>query len=318
MCITNPKVTVLMPAYNAGRFIGEAIESILAQSFTDYELLIVNDGSTDDTLEVIGSFNDERIVLINQENAGVASALNTGLSHSKAPYIARFDADDICYHHRLKVQFDFITSYPEYNIIGTNAMYVDVEGNYLFNFKSPALTNEDIQRLNYRICPFIHSSVMYKKDIVVNNGGYNLYAYTFEDHFLWRNILKKGKAWIIPEPMIKISLNPGSVTIDEKWRPFKFRRLKYAALKTAAITRSQGDQLHKIGEKQYNNKVKEGAYYALCAKKYLLNNFKPKKARVHIVNAIGCRPLRLENYLLYAVSFLPKQMINRLHDIIPA
>src|ERR1700754_2088364 len=94
-----PKITVLMPAYNAGKYIGEAIESVLEQTFTDFELLIVNDGSTDNTAAIIQSFTDPRIVLIQQPNLGVAAALNNGLKHARAEYIARFDADDICYPH---------------------------------------------------------------------------------------------------------------------------------------------------------------------------------------------------------------------------
>ena len=116
-----PKVTVLMPAYNAERYIADAISSVLEQTFADFELLIINDGSTDNTGRVIASFNDERIVLINQPNRGVSAALNVGLSHARAPNIARFDADDICYPDRLKIQYDFITSYPEYSIVGSAA-----------------------------------------------------------------------------------------------------------------------------------------------------------------------------------------------------
>src|SRR5882757_7271659 len=109
MDIKSPKVTVLMPAYNAGKYIGEAISSVLGQSFVDFELLIVNDGSTDDTEKIIRSFHDSRIVMIRQENKGVSAALNLGLAHARAPYIARFDADDICLPNRLKVQYEFIT-----------------------------------------------------------------------------------------------------------------------------------------------------------------------------------------------------------------
>lgn len=97
----SPQITVLMPAYNAGKYIREAITSVLEQSFADFELLIVNDGSTDDTADIIDSFNDERIVVLSQENKGVAAALNNGLRHARAPYIARFDADDVCYPYRL-------------------------------------------------------------------------------------------------------------------------------------------------------------------------------------------------------------------------
>ena len=106
------RVTVLMPAYNAGSYIAEAIRSVLAQSFTDFELLIVNDGSTDNTGRIIRSFTDSRITVIDQANQGIAAALNTGLSKAKAPYIARFDADDICLPGRLQNQFDFLSYTP--------------------------------------------------------------------------------------------------------------------------------------------------------------------------------------------------------------
>ncbi|MDB5017639.1 MAG: hypothetical protein JWQ84_2471, partial [Mucilaginibacter sp.] len=128
----NPKITVLMPAYNAGKYIREAVASVLEQSFTDFELLIINDGSTDDTVKIIRSFNDSRIVLLNQENKGIAQALNRGLANAHAPYIARFDADDICLPNRLKTQYDFITAYPEYSVIGSAAEYMDADGHYIF------------------------------------------------------------------------------------------------------------------------------------------------------------------------------------------
>src|SRR5436190_24284433 len=103
----DPRISVLMPAFNAGKYIGEAISSVLKQTFTDFELLVINDGSTDDTEKVICSFTDQRIKLINQTNKGIAAALNKGLAEAKAPLIARFDADDICLPQRLAVQHDF-------------------------------------------------------------------------------------------------------------------------------------------------------------------------------------------------------------------
>src|SRR5665213_1156313 len=90
------KVTILMPAYNAEKYVADAIESVLQQSFVDFKLLIINDGSTDQTHNIIRSFSDKRIQLINQSHRGIASALNKGLANAASPYIARFDADDIC------------------------------------------------------------------------------------------------------------------------------------------------------------------------------------------------------------------------------
>jgi glycosyltransferase involved in cell wall biosynthesis len=310
-----PKVTVLMPAYNAAKYIGDAISSVLEQPFADFELLIINDGSTDDTVKIIRSFNDPRIVLISQENKGIASALNLGLSYAKAPYIARFDADDICMPNRLKVQYDFITAYPEYSVIGSAADYVDAAGHYIFTHHPAGHLNEEIQQLKYSVCPFIHSSVFYKKELIVSNGGYNEHAYTYEDHFLWVNILDNEKACNLSQTLIKVRLNPESITIDEKWRTRKFRSIKYATLKERAITADQGIELYNISGKQFSKKIKEGAYYALCGKKFLLNNYQPKKARQNVIKAIGLHPFRLDNYLIYTVSFLPESFIAWLHKI---
>jgi len=304
-----------MPAYNAARYISDAIKSVLEQSFTDFEFLIVNDGSTDETVKIIRSFHDPRIVLISQENKGVAAALNLGLTHARAPYIARFDADDICYPDRLKIQYDFITAYPQYSIIGSGADYIDADGHFIFTLHPVGHLNEELQQLKYSVCPFIHSSVIYKKEVVINGGGYNEHAYTYEDHFLWVNILKNEKACNLSQQLIKVRLNPESITIDEKWRPRKFRSIKYSTLKKRSITASEGDELYQIGGKQFSPRIKEGSYYAFCGKKFLLNNFQPKKARLNISRAISLHPFRLDNYLFYTVSYFPFSFINWLYKI---
>src|SRR6185437_2936746 len=317
MNINNPKITVLMPAYNAGKYIREAISSVLEQSFTDFELLIVNDGSTDDTEKIICSFNDRRIVLLSQENKGVAAALNLGLTNARAPYIARFDADDVCYPTRLKIQYDFITAYPQYCIVGSAADCIDAGGAFIFTHHPEGHLNEEIQQLKYSTCPFIHSSVLYKKAAVINNGGYNEHAYTYEEHFLWVRILKEEMGCNLSQPLIKVRLNPESVTIDEKWHTRKFRSIKYSTLKNRAITAVEGNTLYQISEKQNSTRIKEGAYYALCGKKFLLNNHQPEKARQHVGRAISLYPFRLDNYLLYAVSYVPEKLISWLHKVNP-
>ena len=103
-----PPVTVLLPVYNAAPYLREAVDSVLAQTFTDYELLIINDGSTDDTANILASYKDERITIVTQQNIGLIATLNKGLSIAKGKYVARFDADDVCYPDRLKLQYDFL------------------------------------------------------------------------------------------------------------------------------------------------------------------------------------------------------------------
>src|SRR5262249_22577942 len=179
--------------YNAEKYIGKAIQSVLSQTFTDFELLIINDGSTDGTEQIIRSFADERIRLINQSNQGIAAALNIGLLNANADLIARFDADDICLPDRLAVQYQFLSEHPDYVIVGSDAEYIDRDDNYVFTHRMAAHTNEEIQQLKLHSCPFIHAAVLYHKKAVIQAGGYDTHAYAFQDHLLWAKITRLGK-----------------------------------------------------------------------------------------------------------------------------
>jgi len=311
-----PEITVLMPAYNAARYIAEAIESVLRQTFQNFELLIVNDGSTDATVNVIQSFNDPRIVLINRNNGGVAKALNTGLEYARADYIARFDADDICHPKRLELQYDFMISNPEYHILGSAADYMDMRGNYVFNYQPPGHSDDQLQQLDYMHCPFIHSTVFYKKASIVNAGVYNPDALGFEDHLLWRRILKKGKVFNFSQSLINVRLNPESVTIDEKWCPREFRQIKYTALQKMCISEEQGNELYRIAHEQYRPEVKEGAYYALLAKKFLWNNHQPIKARENLKEVLQVNRFDWKSYGLFVLSFLPASILLKLYNTV--
>ncbi|HEX2628788.1 MAG TPA: glycosyltransferase [Chitinophagaceae bacterium] len=310
----NPKVTVLMPAYNAGAFIGDAIRSVLAQTFTAFELLIIDDGSTDNTGSIVRSFNDPRIRLITQSNRGISTTLNLGLSESHTEYIARFDADDICYPNRLEAQFSFLQVNPEYVIVGCNADYHDMNDQYVFTYQPPGHSSEDIDEIKEDICPFIHSGVMYKKQAVLNAGGYNEHAHTFEDHLLWIKLLQQGRGCNLSETLIRVRLHPASITIDEKWRDKRFSELKRTALHSGDINTQQGDELMDIIRRQNSNKIKQGSYYALLAKKYLWDNHQPSKARYNIGKALAFHPGDVRSYGLWLLSFFPKSMIRKIYS----
>lgn len=308
------KVTVLMPAYNVERYIEEAIESVLEQSFTDFNLLIVNDGSTDNTEKIIRSFTDERIILINQPHRGIASALNKGIFKINSDYIARFDADDICFPTRLEEQVIFLDTHQNYILVGSDAEYISEEGEHLFDFKCIGHTYEEINEKFYSYCPFIHSSVMYRKYPVRNEGGYCLHAHNFEDYFLWLQIKKYGKFHNLPHQLTKVRFNPASVTIDDRWRSRLFRQMKRDIIIKNFITQEEGDGLAAIIKQQDVPNIKEGAYYALCGKKFLLNNYQPLKARCFLSKAIRLYPFRLDNYALYVLSFFPGFFIKWLYQ----
>ena len=306
-----------MPAYNAEKYIGDAIRSVLEQSFTEFELLIVNDGSADNTTDVVRSFRDERIILLEQEHGGVSKALNTGLAAAKGKYIARFDADDICFQDRLQKQFLFLEMNPSYVIVGTDAEYMLENGEFLFRFSCIGHEHEDLLHKLYFYCPFIHSSVMYRKDKVLEAGGYSPWAHNFEDYLLWTQLARSGKLYNLPETLIRIRFNPASVTIDEKWRGQRFRELKRNAIKRGKITEQEGAEILSIIQQQNTKRIKEGSYYALCTKKFLTDNYQPVKARDYAVKAIQANPLRPDSYALWIVSFFPRSVIQWLHQQSP-
>ena len=312
-----PQITVLMPAYNAGKYIAEAIASVLGQTFGDFELLIVNDGSIDDTLDVIQSFDDKRIKVISQSNQGVAAALNAGLKNAEAEYIARFDADDVCMPQRLQKQYEFLRHNPDYVLVGSDADYILENNDFLFHFQCLAHTHDEIMDRLYFYCPFVHPAVMYKKDAALTAGGYPDVAHNFEDYMLWVAMADNGKFCNINEPLIKYRLNPHSVTIDERWRGRRFRELKRKAILNGKISDAEGNELLNIIKRQDVKYIKEGSYHALCGKKFLADNYQPLMARNHVKQAIRIHPLRIDNYLLYVVSFLPARIITWLHGLSP-
>ncbi|GAC1447899.1 MAG: hypothetical protein NVSMB7_08970 [Chitinophagaceae bacterium] len=312
--MNNIKITVLMPCYNAADYIEDAVRSVLAQTFRDFELLVINDGSADNTVSLIQSFNDDRIVLIEQEQLGIAAALNNGLKHARADYIARFDADDICFADRLEKQYNFMLANPDYIIVGSAADYIDHTGNYVFTHYPRAKTNHEIQALPYSTCPFIHASVLYKKDTIAGIG-YNVHAHSFEDHLLWQQLKSKGKMHNMNEQLLRVRLNPGSFTMDERKRPVAFHRIKTQALQTGQVNRDAGDRLLLLIRKQNNTGTKLGAYYSLLAKKFLWNNYNPSKARQHMKKAITLNDFDIKDYLLLFVSYLPKNIITNLYSL---
>ena len=307
------KITVLMPAYNAAGYIADAINSVLAQTFADFELLIINDGSTDETEAIINSFADNRIVVINQENLGVAAALNAGLKHARATFIARFDADDICLPQRLEKQYEFLKTNPEYIIVGAAVDYMDANGNYIFTYDPPYKTDAELRSIPLHICPFIHSSVIYKKEVVAAIG-YNVHAHSFEDHLLWQKIHDSGKMHNLSESLVKVRLNPTSFTMDERKRPAAFHAIKEKALKTGNINKEEGEKLLKLIREQNNSNSKEVAYYNLLAKKFLWNNYQPRKARENVRKALRINSFDMHGYFLFILSYLPQNFIANIYS----
>jgi glycosyltransferase involved in cell wall biosynthesis len=303
-----------MPVYNAAPYLRDAMDSVLAQTYTDFEFLIINDGSTDESPDILAQYNDPRIKVIHQENIKLIDTLNKGLQVAKGDWIARFDADDICNPDRLIEQVNFLKQNPECIIVGSEAEYMDKDGNYLFTQKCKGYNDDELRKIEFTSCPFIHSAVIYNKAAVLKVGAYDRGAITFEDHLLWCKLSKVGEMANITKPLIKVRFNPESVTIDEKWRGKDFIDIKYKIIKEGKVSDADAEMLKEILSRQNIKTYKEAAYYSMIAKKYLWNQYNPAKARENLFQAIKYMPFKKEPYLLYLLSFFPERIIKAIYN----
>lgn len=213
-----PLVSVNMPVYNGERFVGEAITSILAQRFSDFELVIVDDGSTDKTAEIIRGFHDLRVKLVqNNKNLGLAKARNAAVKASKGKYIAILDGDDIAYPERLRKQVDFLEENPSYCLVCSCIDEIDSSGNVIGK-KPYQIKDREIQSALFFTNFIAQSSVMLRKEMLPSADPYDIAFPPAEDYHLWVRMAAKHPMHIISEPLVKYRLHEGNVSSRQRER----------------------------------------------------------------------------------------------------
>lgn len=197
-----PKVSVIIPTYNRARFIGAAVESVLAQTFTDFEVVLVDDGSTDETPEVVGRYlDDPRVLYIMQNNRGRSQARNRALAVARGAYIAFLDSDDSYLPEKLAKQVAYLDSKPDVDMIYTSATCVDEAGKPLTVQAYNAREEGDIYNLIAFFQPLTITlpTVMVRRAVMDRVGGFDVSMERFEDTDLWRRIAKSHRVGAMPE-----------------------------------------------------------------------------------------------------------------------
>lgn len=237
----SPVVTVLLPVYNCERFLAEAIHSILDQTFTNFEFLIIDDGSTDQSAQVITAFKDERIRLLQQENSGLAATLNRGISLARGRYIARQDQDDVSYPDRLARQVDFMQANPDCVLLGTWAQIIEVD-RAVNRFHRHPVSGDELRYLMYFNNPFVHSSVMLRKTALDQVGGYTTDPdrQPPEDFELWSRLSRAGQIANIGEVLLSYREISGSMSRVGP-SPFRSRLIKICSENIAAASGRAAD-----------------------------------------------------------------------------
>ncbi len=253
--MSKPKVSVIMGIYNGEKTMRRAIDSIIEQTFTDWELVVCDDCSTDKTLEILSEYaeKDERIKVVrNEKNLRLAATLNHCLKEAKGEYIARMDADDICLPERFEKQVKYLDVHPEMAVVGTGCIIFDENGDKLVRGIG---CEYPLKKVVNKSTPFMHVTIMMRKSAYDLLEGYRVCPETMraEDLDLWyRFRMAKLDGYVIQEPLVKVceALEDfkrrtvkaawGMVKINKKYHrllkiPFKYRWYIYKPLISALL-----------------------------------------------------------------------------------
>ncbi len=214
-------VSVIMAVHNGQEYLKEAIGSILAQTLTHMELIIINDASTDGTREILEQIADERVQVIHLEkNRGAASALNLGIEHAKGKWIAIHDADDISHPHRLKKQLSYLSEHPDAVAVGSfiecihgrekSAPQHNLRG--LEKLINRVQSGEEIKAELYKTCPLTHGTMVFARKAFKELGKYDPDLRISYDYDLWTRLVTRGKIEKIPEILYKYRVHGDSLT----------------------------------------------------------------------------------------------------------
>jgi len=306
-----PAISVVIPVYNGEKFLDENIIAILNQTFRDFEFIIINDKSTDNSLKIIKRYakKDKRIIVLNnRKNMGSVYTRNRGVKIARGKYIANHDADDICLPDRFEFQFNYLENNPDIFMMGGSAIVIDEKGNKIgafLKYESPQKIRKKLEKVNCMIYP----STMYR------NTGEFLYRDRFgtgEDYDLLLNVLSSGKKIInLPKFLIKYRVNQSSVTFTKKNPEYFFRKAQELY-----------KQRVETGKEDYENLKSPDAIIPVDPKKsYLRINIiakfqdnQGKKAREDIIKYLreyGWDPTFAGYYVL---SFFPKKIYSFLRQ----
>ena len=243
--MTTPAVSIVMPFFNPGGFLAEAIDSILAQEFIDFELLLLNDGSTDGSEALVRQYTDQRIrYLPNEQNMGLVYTLNKGLDEARAPLIARMDADDIAFPERLRLQVDYLNAHPEADLVAAFVELMDAKGKSLGYWKEERKHSdpEDIKSYLATNNCIAHPTVLARAG-VFRALRYRAEQGDAEDYDLWLRWVSSGYTiHKVDKVLLRHRILPGSFTRQRQRNIF----FKLAAIKWNFI-------MHELGNRRFND-----------------------------------------------------------------
>lgn len=298
--VISPNISVVMSLYNSERYLREAMDSVFSQTFTNFEFIIVDDGSSDGGEDIVLSYDDFRIRYFRQKNAGLAAALNTAISMARADLIARMDPDDICLPERLAKQYDYLIHHPEIIIVGSAATCIDGSGEILADvqMRQSYMKGE----LSLPETPSVHPSVLFRRSIFEQAGGYSEeMRYGGEDAVLFNKMLAFGAVANISEPLILYRLTNSSMSMKSK----RFNRL----LRQRVYKEVSGEKVSEIEKENLVEEYKRPesghfGYHMYVGKLLLSTGGKETLARTHFFKVLRKNPISIYIWVCLIASYI--------------
>jgi glycosyltransferase involved in cell wall biosynthesis len=206
-----PRISIVMPVWNGEKYLAAAIESCWAQTFPDFELIVVDDGSTDGTPEILHSYRDERLMIHRLDHGGIVSALNFGIAQGRAEWIARQDADDVSMPDRIAQQWEAVQNNPKAALCFTDVSLLNESDEKVGRARLPRTRALIALRLCFQ-CPIVHSTVLFRKDTFAAAGRYNPTERHAEDYALWGRMLERGHFVALPDRLVQLRVHARSVS----------------------------------------------------------------------------------------------------------
>jgi len=307
-----PKVSVVMTVYNSEKYLIEAIESILLQSFKDFEFIIIDDGSTDKSGDIIRSFGDERVRLFQQKNHGVSFSRNMAIRNSIGTLIACMDDDDISLPQRLEKQISFLEENTKIGIIGSGAIMMTEKSEDICMVKMP-LDDLEAKELLNKSSPFFYSSVMFRKALLDSycpfpqDISHLEEIYQIEDWILWYTFSRRTKFANIEEALIKYRVKPNGAFNRTEREVRELKLILYKYLRDRKIDPENISVLKSLNEKR-SRKRREADYCFKCGNLFFQKKKDHLKARGMLKKSLLLYPFNIKSVFYFLFTFLSPEM----------
>ena len=312
--IDAPVISVVMSVYNGQKYLRESIDSILEQTYKNFEFIIINDGSEDNSLDMLLEYQarDPRITIVNQNNVGLTRSLNKGVKLAASEYIARQDADDISLPTRLEKQLNYMVNHPEVAVIGCLGDVFNING-VLRTSRDPRYSRKGIKRHLASKNLFMHGSAMMRKSCLAKVGFYREFFRHSQDYDLWLRLSQYFDIDILPEHLYQYRVTPEAISVSQ-WPIQKqyadiARKLHAERLATGRDSYDTFVRSYPDGLPVRDDKAGEYEYHLFLAREFVGGNkLKDARRELRKLWQLGCR--RPEMFYLLLKSLLGARLLN--------